>query len=217
MSIRISIVDDHSVVRQGLINILHLEKNIEVINEFEDGETFINYLKITNEPEPHIVFLDFQMPKLSGIEVCGWLKVNRPQIKPIIFSLHNDSSIVESAILQGAVGYLIKTASKKEILNAINEVYHNNFCFNEQFSHQMLIDLFKDKGNKQSNNKIIELTLREKEVAILICQELSYKEIAFKLGLSTRTVEEHKKHIFKKIGATKVSGVVVYAIKRGWI
>lgn len=220
MKIRVSIVEDHNMVRQGLIMILQKIKKVEVINEFENGEDFVNHLKNNNESDPHIVLLDYQMPKLNGIEVCSWLKENKPHIKPIILSMHNDNLLVENAIQQGAVAYLLKTADAEEIHKAVQEVYKAKFYFNEQFSQQMLIDLAQSKQPNRFNsntNKNIELTRREKEVALLICQELSYKEIAAELGLSSRTVEEHKKHIFSKIGATKVSGVVAYAIKKGWI
>lgn len=217
MKIRISIVDDHSVVRQGLITILHKVKKIEVINEFENGEEFINYLKNKNHINPHIVLLDYQMPKLNGVEVCGWLKENKPSVKPIILSMHNDQFIIENAIQQGAVAYLLKTANKEEIQKAIQDVYSNGLHFNEQFSHQTLIELTQNKKVNSNTESNIELTSREKEVAMLICQELSYKEIAVKLELSSRTVEEHKKNIFRKIGATKVAGVVLYSVNKGWI
>ncbi len=220
MKIRVSIVDDHCLVRQGLIITLHKIKKVEVINEFENGEDFVNHLKNNNEPDPHIVLLDYQMPKLNGIEVCSWLKENKPDIKPIILSVYNDNLLVENAIQQGAVGYLLKSGDAEEIRKAIQEVYKSKFYFNEQFSQQMLIDLAQCNQPNRINpnsNKNIELTSREKEVLLLICQELSYKEIAVELGLSTRTVEEHKKHIFSKIGATRVSGVVFYAFKKGWI
>lgn len=215
MKIRISIVDDHFVVRQGLMKMLDEVTNSKVINDFENGEDFVNYFKNNNKIEPHIVFLDIEMPKLNGIEVCSWLKENKPHIKPIIFSLHNDSNIVENAIRQGSVAYLLKTADKEEINKTVQEVFHNNFCFNEHFSHQMFMGLLQN--NTPKNNKRPELTTREKEVAILICQELSYKEITDRLSLSNRTVEEHKKNIFRKIGATKISGVVIYAQKKHWI
>lgn len=212
MKIRVSIVDDHSVVRQGLIMALNKVKKIEIISEFENGEDFVNHLKNTNNINPHIALLDYQMPKLNGVEVCSWLKENKPHIKPIIFSMHDNQYIIENAIQQGAVAYVFKDANREEIRKAIQDVHSSGFHFNEHFSPQMLIDLTQ---NKKINPN--ELTCREKEIAIMICQELSYKEIATKLELSTRTVEEHKKHIFKKIGATKVSGVVVYAFKKGWI
>jgi DNA-binding NarL/FixJ family response regulator len=212
MKIRVSIVDDHSVVRQGLIMTLHKVKKIEVISEFENGEDFVNHLKNTNNINPHIALLDYQMPKLNGVEVCSWLKENKPHIKPIIFSMHDNQYIIENAIQQGAFAYVLKDANREEIRKAIQDVHSSGFHFNEQFSPQMLIDLTQ---NKKINPN--ELTGREKEVAILMCEELSYKQIAAKLALSSRTVEEHKKHIFRKIGATKVAGVVRYSINKGWI
>jgi DNA-binding NarL/FixJ family response regulator len=152
------------------------------------------------------------MPKLNGVEVCSWLKENKPHIKPIILSIHDNQYIIENAIQQGAVAYVLKDANKEKIQKAIQDVHSSGFHFNEQFSHQMLIDLTQ---NKKINPN--ELTDREKEVAILICEGLSYKQIAAKLEISTRTVEDHKKNILRKIGATKVAGVVRYSINKGWV
>ena len=217
MKIRLVVVDDHTLYRKGLIQILKGFDEVDLIQEFENGEDYVNFLSNTSEKETHIVLLDYQMPKLDGISVCIWLKNNRPKIKPIIISQYDDKHTVQKFINNGAVGYLIKATTVEELYDAIIQVHNNNFYFNEHFSNKMIIDLVQNRSIEPNFNEGEEITEREKEIAKLICQELSYKEIATILDISTRTVETHKNNILKKIGATKVTGIVVYATKKGWV
>lgn len=218
MKIYLTVVDDHNLYRKGLIGILNTFKEVDVINEFENGEDFINHLNYnTSKGNTDIVLLDYQMPKLDGIGVCSWLKKNRPKIKPIIISQYDDRYTIQRFINRGAAGYLLKATTIEELHEAIIQVHHNNFYFNEHFPNKMIIDLVKRESIKPHFNEGEDLTGREKEIAKLICQELSYKEIATDLEISTRTVETHKNNILDKIGATKVTGIVVYATKKGWI
>ncbi len=217
MKIHLSVVDDHTLYRKGLIKILDSFEEVYHINEFGNGEDYINHLLDDTKKDDHIVLLDYQMPKLDGVEVCVWLKKNKPKVKPIIVSQYDDQYTIQKFINNGAVGYLIKATTIEELREAITQVHDNNFYFNEHFPKKLIIDLVQQKSIEPKFNEGEELTDREKEIAKLICQELSYKEIATKLEISTRTVETHKNNILDKIGATKVTGIVVYATKKRWI
>lgn len=217
MKIRLAVVDDHNLYKKGLVKLLEAFEEVSVIDEYNDGEEFINHFNTTNKRDPHIVLLDYQMPKVDGVGVCIWLKINRPNVKAIIISQYDDHYTVKKFINKGAVGYLLKATTIEELHEAIIQVYTNNFYFNSHFSNKMIIDLVQKESIVPHFNDDDELTIREKEVAKLICQELSYKEIATNLEISTRTVETHKNNILEKIGATKVTGIVVYATKKGWI
>ncbi len=217
MKIEISVVDDHNLLRKGLIQIIKKFENITVDREFEDGLDYINHVIEYPEDTAGIVLLDYHMPKMDGIEVCLWLKKNARHIKAIIISQYDDSGTIKRLVQSGASGYLLKETSLEELENAILEVSANGFYLNENLNSQAIAKLVKTKNINSSFRKNISLTKREKEVAQLICLELSYKEIADKLDISKRTVETHKDHILRKIGATKVTGIVVYAAKKGWI
>lgn len=217
MKIRLSLVDDHNLYRKGLIKILGTFSEVDSIKEFENGEAFINHYSNTSNRDDHIILLDYLMPKLDGIAVSNWLKQNKPKTKIIIISQYDDQHTIQKFIQNGASGYLLKGASIQELHEAIIQVYQNNFYFNKHVSNQMIIDLVQNKSINPNFKENNELTDREKEIAQLICQEFSYKDIANQLNISQRTVETHKKNILKKIGATKATGIVVYATKKGWI
>ena len=145
----------------------------------------------------------------------------------IRISIVDDHNLYRKGVIQifeqhefaenGASGYLLKSASVEELGDAIREVYHNGFYFNEFLANETVVELVQNKKINPIFKETIKLTQREREVAELICAQLSYKEIANKLGISKRTVESHKNHILEKIGATKVTGIVVYAAKKGWV
>ena len=193
MKINLSVVDDHNLYRKGLIKILGAFNEVKLINEFEDGEDYINHLTTTSNKDADIVLLDYQMPKLDGISVCRWLKDNKPKIKPIIISQYDDQYTIQNFIKKGAAGYLLKGASIEELREAITEVFNNNFYFNEQFCNDAIIDLVLNKDIEPKFKLNPDITDREKEIARLICHQFSYKEIATKLDISQRTVETHKK------------------------
>lgn len=217
MKIRLSVVDDQQLVRKGIVSLLTKSALFDVVNEFNDGEDFVNYYKTNVTDKPDIVLLDYSMPHLDGLSVCKWLQKTNSTIKPIILSLFNDKMLIQLFIQHGARAFLAKTSPTDELITALKEVYCNNFYFNDYITNKMLIELVQQKKIKPTFKKGLSLTLREKEIAVLICKELSYKEIAEKLSISLRTVESHKTNILEKIGASKVTGLVVYATKKRWV
>lgn len=217
MKVRIAVVDDHNLYRKGLIEILRKYSEFQITGEYSDGQDYINHLRYADEEKSDIVILDYQMPLLDGISVCRWLKENGKKVKPIIISQYKDYMLVHHFIKNGAKGYMLKDADVKELYQTIIEVYNNGFFFNEFLPNDTIIDLVQNKNIIVNFNNNIMLTDREKDIAKLICRQLSYKEIAYQLGISKRTVETHKNHILEKIGASKVTGIVVYATKKGWI
>ena len=217
MKIRLSVVDDQQLVREGFISLLAKSALFDVVTEFNDGEDFVNYYKTHTTEKPDIVLLDYSMPRLDGLSVCKWLQKTNSTIKPVILSLFNDDMLIQLFVQHGARAFLAKTSTTNELVTALKEVYCNNFYFNDYITNKMLIELVQQKKIKPTFKKGVSLTHREKEIAVLICKEFSYKEIAEKLTLSLRTVESHKTNILEKIGANKVTGLVVYATKKGWI
>tara|TARA_R110001592_G_scaffold36893_2_gene123624 strand:- start:14393 stop:15046 length:654 start_codon:yes stop_codon:yes gene_type:complete len=217
MKIRISIVDDHNLYRKGVIQIFEQHEEFEIVNEFKDGVHYVNYLENDNTDNIDIVLLDYHMPVMDGVDVCKWIKINKHNVKVIIVSQYDNSLVIQKFAENGASGYLLKSASVEELGDAIREVYHNGFYFNEFLANETVVELVQNKKINPIFKETIKLTQREREVAELICAQLSYKEIANKLGISKRTVESHKNHILEKIGATKVTGIVVYAAKKGWV
>ena len=215
MNICVVVVDDHNLYRKGMINILSLFTEIKDILEFSDGKDYVDYLIENPKENNHIVLLDYMMPLMNGNEVCVWIKINRPLIKSIIVSQFDDQHTIRKVKKNGANGYLLKDTSLGDLKKAILSVHQNKDYY------KTLLPLLGSENNLNNDYQEViegdELTEREKEIAKLICQELSYKEIATQLDISTRTVETHKNRILKKIGSTKLTGIVVYATKHGWI
>lgn len=217
MKIRLAIVDDHNIIIEGLKMLFQHIEEVELINCFSDGDYFVNDLLKNTDNDPDVVLLDYHMPILNGLGVCTWLRQNRPNIKALIMSQYDDNHTIQKFIEKGASGYLLKSTTVEELKEAIIEVNKTHIYFNDLVSTSMLMNLVQERRIKPKFKFGAELSEREREIARLICLEYSYQDIADELKISRRTVEAHKSHILEKIGATKVTGIVVYATKKGWV
>ena len=211
-TIRIALVDDHQIVRDGIRSLLSEELGIEVITEAADAQGFIDSLRTT---VPNVAIVDISLPGMSGIELTKKLNVDFPDIKVVILSMHTTQEFIFNAIKAGAKGYLPKNITRAELVDAITEVNAGNEYFSKDISGIILKNYLNHVKNPEKLNSVKdqELTPRELEILKLVAEGYSNLLIADKLYISVRTVESHKNHIMQKLELTTTVELVKYALK----
>jgi DNA-binding NarL/FixJ family response regulator len=206
--INIIIADDNSFFRSGFKLALNKQKGINVIAEASNARDLFEKLE---RCKPDVVITDVNIPGLDDGNVCQMIKTNFPRTEIIVLSLNEEENDIESMLQSGARAYLLKYTSVEEITEAIKTVYRGNY-YNSSVTTNFFNLLFK-KSLQATPHRHVSFTNREMQIIQLICQEYTSKEIAVQLGVCERTVEDHRNHIQKKMGARNMIGIAVYAIK----
>jgi DNA-binding NarL/FixJ family response regulator len=214
--IKLMIVDDHAVVRKGIINLLEDEENIEIAGEASDG---VDALEGIKELKPNIVLLDLSMPRMTGFEVARIISQKHPAVKSLIFSMHNNQEYMVQAVENGAMGYLLKDTSKEEILKALDTVAGGQKYFPPTVSAMIIDGLLNQKKNSSSAAKkeatgiVNVLSKQEKVILNYIVDGLNSQEISEKLKLSVRTVSNHRANILRKTQVKNTAELVRLAVE----
>jgi len=208
--IKIVLVDDHQMFRDGVKSVLSDEENIELIGEVGNGNDLYELLKIDS---PDLIITDISMPDISGIEITKYVTENYPEIKILILSMHSNVEFITKSLGAGANGYLPKDTSMNELLEAINTIYKGENYFNKDISDTILKSIINKSKSAKENSKNESLTKREMEIVSLVVEGLANKEIADKLFISVRTVDSHKNNIMQKLNLKSSVELVKYAIK----
>lgn len=201
--IRIVLVDDHPLVLDGLRARLSRSDDIEVVGEANDGA---NALAIVRELKPDVVLMDINMPSLNGIQSTQAILDLYPSTIVLILSMHDDREYVNSAIESGARGYVLKSASADEMFNAIKAVSGGGIYYSPAIADQLT--------NKTASS-VDSLTEREQVILNMLASGLNNKQSAASLGISSRTVETHRRNIKKKLGLSSTPALIRYAIDSG--
>lgn len=211
MAIKIMITDDHSMIREGLKNLLELEGDIEVIAEAEDGEDCLNKLLTV---KPDVLLLDINMPKLNGLEVLKKLKERKSKVKVLVLTVHNETEYLMKAVEIGINGYVLKDSESSELKKAIYAIYDG-----ENYIQPSLIPSLNSKMIEKNEDeiKIDSLTKRELQVLKELAVGKFNRDIAKKMEISERTVKNHISSIFKKLDVTDRTQAAVFAIKNDLI
>jgi two-component system response regulator NreC len=204
--IKVAIVDDHKLFREGLAMLLARNEDLEIIVSASNGKDFISNLEL-KENIPDVVLLDLTMPEMDGFEVLIKLKKKYPSVKAIALSMHDDGNYITKCVRFGAYGYLLKNADEDELVLAICTVYDGKKYFNQDITRRM-INLMAVEGNSPK-----KLTTKETEIISLIAEGKTTKEIAEKLHISTRTVETHRVNMMKKLEVKNSSELINKASK----
>lgn len=214
--IKIILVDDHDIVRDGINALLIVEDSVEVIGEASNGDELFELLE---EKTPDLLLLDIMMPGKSGIEIAEELGQLYPDIKIIILSSNLDEDSVFNSMRAGINGYLPKNVKRDELVEAIKQVSTGKEFYSDAISTMIFRNYkkFAEAGRKHTIERQVELSDREKEIVRWFADGLSYKEIGAKLFISTRTVETHKNNIMEKLELKTKVDMVKYAIKHGII
>ncbi|PXY38688.1 DNA-binding response regulator [Flavobacterium cheongpyeongense] len=211
LAIKIVLVDDEVLFRKGISFLLQREENIEVLFEASNGEELISNLN-SNKIKPDIIIMDLKMPVLNGVEATKVIRKFFPDIKIIALTSYDTKSFVTNMIQVGAVAYLVKNTTPKDLINTINEVAQKGFFYNETTLKTIQDTILSSKSSKVNLDSGF-LSPREIEILQLICNQKTTAEIAEELFLSPRTVEGHRNNLLLKTESRNIAGLVVYAIQ----
>jgi DNA-binding NarL/FixJ family response regulator len=215
--IRVLLVDDHTVLRQGLRSLLFDKPDMEVVGEAENGRQAV---QLAAKLLPDVVVMDIAMPQLNGLEATRQITKELPTVKVLILSTYGEDEYVHQLTEAGAVGYLIKQTASTDLIEAIREAYKGNAYFSPSIAKRLL-DRYRDSflnGGKPINQKAaVHLTSRELEVLQLVAEGKGNKQMAAELCISIKTVEKHRQQVMDKLDLHEVAGLTRYAIAQGII
>ena len=210
--IRIFLVDDHQLVRDGIKALLISAEDLTILGEASSGRECFE--KIALEP-PDILILDISLPDTNGIEITKRISAEYPDTRVLILSMYTDEDFIFNSVKAGARGYLPKNTSREELLSAIHAIYDGEEFFSDSISRIMLKSYVRKakEDDLASQGGPIPLTTREIEILKLFAEGFINKEISDQLDISIRTVETHKNHIMKKLELKSTVELIKYAIR----
>lgn len=208
---KIIIVDDHKMIREGLRTLLVSQAGFTVIGETGTG---IDAIRMARELEPDIVLMDINMPDLNGIEAARQIYSENPHIRILALSMYTDRQFAQEMFRAGAAGYILKGAAFSELVEAIKTVMSGHRYISPPLAEVLLEDYIGRLDAMPLNEKEV-LTNREREVLQLLAEGKSNRQIADMLYINVNTVDTHKKHIYDKLGLHSIAELTKYAISRG--
>lgn len=205
---KVVIVDDHSLVRKAIVKLINTFDDFQVIYDVSSG----NELKenITKNVLPDVVLMDINMPDGNGYETTSFLHKNYPLVKVLALSMYTEDAIIIKILKAGAKGYILKSSEPEILQIALTSIIKNDFYLPEEISGKIISGL----QNFSENENPIILNDREKTFLKLLCTEMSYKEIAAKMFVSHRTIDEYKANLCEKLSVHTRLGLVMVAIKK---
>ena len=221
-NIRIMIVDDHPVFRQGLRDVLEIEPQLEVVGEAADGEKAI---EVAGGLQPDVILMDINLPTMNGLQVTREIKSRQPKTNFVMITGYDDAEQVFHALRVGAAAYCPKDITPEALVRVILAVHEGNFVVGEKImSHKEVVDWVEHKVGKMGGalgadmeEYLVPLSPREMEILEHVTRGMSNKEIAYKLGISHQTVKNHMTSILRKLRVDDRTQAAVYALSRGWV
>lgn len=214
MSIRILLVDDHQIFREGLRALLHDQEDIEVVGESGDGRTAVG---MARSASPNIVIMDVGMPGLNGVDATRQIRSRRPGVKVIALSIHADREYVTEMLGAGASAYLLKDGAFRELADAVRAVAQGKGYLSPDITGVVIEDFLRqaDEGDDRAGGDV--LTAREREVLQLLAEGKSTKETASILGIADKTVETHRQSVRDKLSLHSIADLTRYAVRIGLV
>jgi len=212
--IRVLVVDDHTILREGVRALLADEPDIVVVGEAGDGQEALEKVEALR---PGIVLMDMVMPRMNGLEATSHIKRRHPEVKVLILSMYDDDEYVQQVIQAGASGYLLKGMAADDLVLAIREVHAGSSFLNSAVAAKLIEDYVRRVRGDTGPEGAEPLTTREREVLKLIAEGNTNQEVADLLCLSRKTVESHRANIMRKLDLHDVTELVKYSIRKGLI
>jgi DNA-binding NarL/FixJ family response regulator len=209
MFVKVALIDDHPIVRQGLRNLLQTESSFQVVAEADDG---IAGLDLVQRVRPDVLIVDLMMPGLNGLDLIKQALKHLPRLRIVVLSMQSADSYVVEALNSGAAGYVLKETGPSEIIHAIKTIVAGERYLSPKLA-QRVVD--SSTGRKRITDPYDSLTPREREILHLIVEGKTSVQIASRLVLSPRTVELHRSRIMKKLDLHNQTDIFRYALERG--
>ena len=212
MPIRVLLVDDHELVRQGVASMLAKAEDLTVVGEAKTGREAI---ETARKELPDVVLMDVRMPDMDGLEATRRIKEERPRTAVIMVTMHDNPAYLREAVRAGAAGYLLKDVSKDDLVDAIRQVATGGAFIESQMLKGMLSEMKPSGGATPTAAK--NLTKREREILTLVAEGMSNREIAERLVLSPETVKSHVAAILEKLNVSDRTQAAIYAVRNGLV
>ncbi len=213
-TVRVLVVDDHTVVREGIRSVLSAAHGFDVVAEAADGSQAIS---MARELDPDVVLMDITLPGESGLEVTARLLGELPKTKILILTIHDRGEYVLEAMRAGARGYVLKDAGAAELRRAVRAVHRGEEFFGPRVAAGLSAALRGEEARERRKQLLRELTSREREVLAWVARGSTNKAIAEELGISPRTVESHRDSLVNKLGIRSVAELTRFAMESGLI
>lgn len=208
--IRILLADDHTILRDGIRALLSGEADMELVGEAEDGHAAV---RMTDEQKPDVVLMDIGMPLLNGLEATRQIKQAHPCVKVLILTMHENEEYIRQVLACGAMGYILKDAAARELLDAIRTVHSGEAVLSPPITRLVIEDYLR-WGDLKSRQNHSDLSPREREVLQLIAEGYTNKQIAEILCISIKTVQSHRSNLMQKLDLHNQGELIKYAIQK---
>jgi two-component system, NarL family, response regulator DegU len=210
--LKIFIADDHTLFRKAMVNLIKGFDNVEEVKDAENGKELLTLMKYQ---QPDVAIVDLQMPVMDGTETCENIFSKFPDVKVIVLTMHDSEKYILHMMEMGVHAFLLKNTEPEELEQAIHSVIEKDFYHNDLVASVLRKNMRDKKHGHRPSFNTIDLSEREKEIVMLVCQEMTIKEIGQKLSLSEHTVRNHRSNIMEKVGVNNMVGLVKYAYEIG--
>lgn len=212
-SVKLAIVDDHKLFRDGITELINGFNEYNIIIEADNGADFIQQLPAKGVPD--IVLLDINMKEMDGFQTAGWLKEHHPEVKILALSMYENENAIIRMLKAGARGYVLKDIRKNELRQAIASIVSKGYYYSETITGKLIhvVRALDETGTDRSVKNLMSISPREIEFLKFACTELTYKDIAEKMNLSSHTIDGYRDSLFEKLEVKTRVGLVLYAIR----
>ena len=212
--IKVFIADDHTLFRKAMVNLIRSFENVDEVKDAENGKELLTLMKYD---QPDVAIVDLQMPIMDGVETAETIVKRYPDVKIIILTMHDSEQYIVHMMEMGVHAFLLKNTEPEELEEAINSVIEKDFYHNDLVATVLRKKVKEKRAGQRPSFRETELSDREKEIVVLVCEELTIKEIGHRLSLSENTVRNHRTNIMEKLGVNNVVGLVKYAYEVGLV
>jgi len=216
--IKVMLVEDHVLLREGTRELLDREQDIQVVAEAGDGGEAVRLAEVHR---PDVIVMDIAMPKTNGLEATRHIKATHPEAAVLVLTAYDDDEYISAFLEAGAAGYLLKDVSIDELIKAVRAVYAGESVLHPAVARKVVFDLARravgQRADEQEESVPVQLTDRELEVLKLAARWMTNQEIAAGLSISGRAVQVHLSNIFGKLGVGSRTEAVLYALQKGWL
>jgi two-component system response regulator NreC len=211
---KIVVAEDHTILREGLTALVSSNPSLEVVGEAQDG---MEAVSLAESLKPDLILMDLSMPRMDGTEAIREIKKQEPSPKIIVLTVHRSEEYLLRALQAGADGYILKDATKSELLLAIDNVFSGRSYLSPSISERVIDGYLVGRKSVRSSTSWDSLTQRERDILKMIAENYKNKDIAESLFISVKTVEKHRANLMKKLDLHSASSLTAFAIEKGLI